>query len=87
MKAIQKIKNGLIRLLGGITKEQLVVYWNLYYSKGMSRAYYEMLEEARKQYGKPSEEWCKTMYDHIAQRHDFNYGLTQIWQREATKSN
>lgn len=87
MKAIKKIKNRLIRHLGGIPKEQLDRYCNFYYYNGKSRAYYEMIDEARKLYGNPSEEWCKTMYDLIAKRCDFNYELTKSWNRENTKSN
>ena len=67
---MNKIKEKMIRWLGGVPKEDSVhsVSWILHWQgDGVRITATNMYEYAKFLYGLPADEWCKKMYKYIAE--------------------
>ena len=63
MRIIKIIKNALIHLLGGFSKEERNEWIRLKYYQGKTEAYLTILSEMWQCYGKQADDWCKTIYE------------------------
>lgn len=64
---IEKLKNWLIRLLGGDTVEEAKDNARNSYDIGVLTELYRLKIFADRMNGLPADEWCKKMYDHITE--------------------
>nr|DAI84125.1 MAG TPA: hypothetical protein [Caudoviricetes sp.] len=71
----QRIKAWLIHQLGGITRTEACNVKRDNLSTGTYVTLVSLRRFADKMNGKPADEWCKRMYDHISD---------QIWRMERT---
>lgn len=76
MKAIQKIKNKVIHILGGITEQELVKHQQYSFFQGSYDACFDILLETE-QYGKLSEKLSDNSYTSIYAiiNREYNYRL------------
>lgn len=72
MRIIKIIKNTLIHLLGGLTKEDRNEWIKWKYYDGKKWAYFEVYMKMESQYGKPADEWCKILYEYVKTGYEDN---------------
>ena len=65
-KCMFEMKEKLIHLLGGVTKDEHKMLISHEHSKCLFGAYNRMLEIMDKAYGMPADQWAKHVYDKIA---------------------
>ena len=61
-EAITRLREKVITLLGGTTKERCGIENSVMYTNGKFRAAEAILNRMEELYGVPADEWCKEMY-------------------------
>ena len=61
-EAITRLREKVITLLGGVTKERCEREISIMYTEGKRRAAEAILNRMEELYGVPADEWCKEMY-------------------------
>ena len=61
-EAIRILREKVITLLGGTTKERCGIENSVMYTNGKFRAAEAILNRMEELYGVPADEWCKEMY-------------------------
>lgn len=61
-EAITRLREKVITLLGGVTKERCEIENSIMYTNGKFRAALKILKRMEALYGVPADEWCKEMY-------------------------
>ena len=61
-EAITRLREKVITLLGGVTKERCEIESSVMYTEGKRRAALKILNQMEELYGVPADEWCKEMY-------------------------
>lgn len=62
---LQRLKNRIVTLLGGLTVEEAKTSNRNSYDIGIYSTYVSILRFADGLNGKPADEWCKLMYEHL----------------------
>ena len=65
-EAIRILREKVITLLGGTTKERCGIENSVMYTNGKFRAAEAILNRMEELYGVPADEWCKEMYKFTA---------------------
>lgn len=65
---MNKIKEFIIHMLGGLTIDESVKSDSNCFDMGYFKAYYNIKAYADSLYGLPADEWCEKMYEHIEEK-------------------
>lgn len=70
--AIRILREKVITLLGGTTKERCGIENSVMYTEGKRRAAEAILNRMEELYGVPADEWCKEMYKFTSDMYESN---------------
>ena len=79
---MNKIKNKLIKWLGGITVDEYHKVLEYKYIEGKYVAYERILMEMEEVYGISADEWCKAMYALVKNQHGIYGYLVEKYREE-----
>ena len=79
---MNKIKNKLIKCLGGITVDEYHKVLEYKYIEGKYVTYERILMEMEEVYGMSADEWCKAMYVHVKNQHGIYRYLVEKYREE-----
>lgn len=65
---MKKIKDSIIRLLGGVTEKEMRCQRRTASVMAREAAFEEVLDRMTSNYGMSSSEWCKDVYDFVKSR-------------------
>ena len=71
-EAIRILREKVITLLGGVTKERCGIENSVMYTSGKFRAAEAILNRMEELYGVPADEWCKDMYKFTSDMYESN---------------
>ena len=71
-EAIRILREKVITLLGGVTKERCGIENSVMYTNGKFRAAEAILNRMEELYGVPADEWCKDMYKFTSDMYESN---------------
>ena len=71
-EAITRLREKVITLLGGVTKERCEIESSVMYTEGKRRAALKILNQMEELYGVPADEWCKEMYKFTSDMYESN---------------
>ena len=71
-EAIRILREKVITLLGGTTKERCGIENSVMYTNGKFRAAEAILNRMEELYGVPADEWCKEMYKFTSDMYESN---------------
>lgn len=71
-EAITRLREKVITLLGGVTKERCGIENSVMYTNGKFRAAEAILNRMEELYGVPADEWCKEMYKFTSDMYESN---------------
>ena len=76
-EAITRLREKVITLLGGVTKERCGIENSVMYTEGKRRAALKILNRMEELYGVPADEWCKEMYKFTSDMYESNDRIIQ----------
>ena len=76
-EAIRILREKVITLLGGTTKERCGIENSVMYTNGKFRAAEAILNRMEELYGVPADEWCKEMYKFTSDMYESNDRIIQ----------
>ena len=79
---MNKIKNKLIKWLGGITVDEYHKVLEYKYIEGKYVAYERILLEMEEVYGMSADEWCKAMYALVKYQNEIHGHLVKKYREE-----
>lgn len=71
-EAITRLREKVITLLGGVTKERCGIENSVMYTHGKFRAAEAILNRMEELYGVSADEWCKEMYKFTSDMYESN---------------
>ena len=76
-EAITRLREKVITLLGGVTKERCGIENSVMFTNGKWRAAKAILNRMEELYGVPADEWCKEMYKYTSDMYESNDRIIQ----------
>ena len=76
-EAIRILREKVITLLGGVTKERCGIENSVMFTEGKRRAALKILNRMEELYGVPADEWCKDMYKFTSDMYESNDRIIQ----------
>lgn len=71
-EAITRLREKVLTLLGGVTKERCGIENSVMYTHGKFRAAEAILNRMEELYGVSADEWCKEMYKFTSDMYESN---------------